>query len=320
MNSEVKEIFISHARQLPKRQFFDLYKGVLPISTIYRWYGEIDFNNKHHIRYSYKALQEEWDRIKKIDRGYIASPVTNKIVLHFQQHFYDAERELLKNSEVKQKLLDNREKYLNKPASKISTRELLLGFKVSGTYRGYSHFSPYWIKRFLIQHNSKAVYDPTGGWGHRLLGACSLSAVHYYYNDYWEKSASGALSIKQFLNLDNCTIINDRSERLVPDFSYDTVFTCPPYYNKECYNSSVFSSLEDFKQWWKSTVNCFVNDNLKTVGICIDRENVGHISKPILDRGFVLKEALPLGPKRKMHYQKTDNDTRDLLLTFSKCY
>jgi len=316
MNSEVKKIFLSHARELPKKQFFELYKGVLPKATMYKWYNEIDFDDEYYVRYTPAVLVSEWKKVKQTNRGYIASPVTNKIILHYQQHFYETERRLLKDPQIKHKLLLNRKKYLQKDVDNISVRELLLGFKISGIYRGYSHFSPYWIKQFLIEHNSQQVYDPTGGWGHRLIGACSLPNVHYYYNDFWKKSVDGVNAIKKIFNITNCTIYNNRSESFVPDFDYDTVFTCPPYYNKENYNDTSFKSQEDFLNWWSQTVHCFTNPRVNVIGICIDIENIDNIAKPILNYGFTLKDNRPLGPKRKMHYLKTNNDTRDRLLTF----
>lgn len=320
MNNEVKDIFLSHTRKLNKQQLFELYKGAVPQSTLYKWYSEVNLKDNFFVNYSIKAMTDEWERLKHINRGYTASPATNKIILHHQQHFYDNERQLLRDPEIKRKLLLNRQKYLGRDATNISVREILLGFKVSGMYRGFSHFSPFWIKQFLIENNCKKVYDPTGGWGHRLLGACSLSHVHYYYNDFWRESVEGVQAIKKILNITNCDISNYRSEKFIPNFTFDTVFTCPPYYNKERYSNTIFKDVRDFIDWWANTVNCFMRPDINTIGICIDIENVDYISKPILDRGFDLKSTRALGPKRKMHYLKTNKDTRDLLLTFSRPY
>ena len=81
----------------------------------------------------------------------------NKTVLQFQPHFYEKEKQLFRNDNIRNKLIQNREKYLNKTYENISDIELLRGFKISGIHQGFSHFSPLWIKAFIEEFNIKSI-------------------------------------------------------------------------------------------------------------------------------------------------------------------
>ncbi len=153
---------------------------------------EINQLQSVYLDYSYtqKEQKREWHRIQKSPGNYKDVVHLNKIVLSNQPHFFDKERELFKDKHIRDKLLANRLKYIGKQRQDLTMREILRGFKISGIYTGFSHFSPLWIKAFIEQYKPKIIYDPCGGWGHRLLGALSTDTP-YIYNDFWDKTFEG---------------------------------------------------------------------------------------------------------------------------------
>ena len=115
--------------------------------------------------------------------GKISSPNNkNYIVKYFQQdEFFKTEKILFQNKDIRDKLINNRMKYLNKNYDQLTVEDILYGFKRSGLYYGYSHFNPLTFKWFINNYNCKICFDPCGGWGHRLLGSNNLDL--YIYND-----------------------------------------------------------------------------------------------------------------------------------------
>lgn len=315
MNPEIKATFLNHANEIDKKNLFLIYNQILPKSTMYSWYKEYRFINCS-IHYTESQLKKEWEYICKRPGGYNAISNNNKNILHFQPHFYQHERQLLQNTSIRDKILKNREKYLNKPINNITNKEILAGFKISGIFYSFSHFSPFWAKQFIQDNGSKAIYDPCGGWGHRLLGICSNPSVHYIYNDFWDKTFNGVKNIVLHHKIKNASLYNLKCEELVPSEDYDTIFTCPPYFNLEKYNNKEFVNYADFTNWWSAAVNLFLKNCVKVVGVCIDYKNKNTVSDPFLKKGLELVSELRLGSPRKMHYQKNNTDTRDCLLIF----
>ena len=65
----------------------------------------------------------------------------------------------------RRKVIQNRMKYLEKKECDLTPMDIILGFKRSGVYYGYSHFNPIWTKWFVDRYNIRNICDPCGGWG-----------------------------------------------------------------------------------------------------------------------------------------------------------
>lgn len=106
----------------------------------------------------------------------------SKCILYFQwKEFYKNELTLWNNNEnnIQEKLFNNRLKYINKSKYKLSNLEILRGLKISGLCNNmFSHFSPLWLKAFIEQNNIKSIYDPCGGWGHRLIATNKIKYIY----------------------------------------------------------------------------------------------------------------------------------------------
>jgi hypothetical protein len=271
------------------------------------------------IQYSDIEIQMELENILKKKGSLEAIVFNNKAILTYQQHFYDKERELFADPKIARKLIKNRTKYLEIEPKDITPQEILRGFKISGEYYGYSHFASEWFKWFIEKTQTKTILDPCGGWGHRLLGTIGVEIERYIYNDFDTRTFQGCVDFyndwKEYFHHEVC-FYNERAETLdVSNLKYDSIFTCPPYFNKETYNNKTFKDVEDFQNWWKKVVDNVVNESVEHVGIVIDKENIDIISEPITKKHFKLVEENPIKPK-KSHF--TTDNTKDYMLLFKK--
>tara|TARA_B100001094_G_scaffold278639_1_gene288309 strand:- start:5381 stop:6895 length:1515 start_codon:yes stop_codon:yes gene_type:complete len=128
--------------------------------------------------------------------------------------------------------------------------------------------------KFLYQHFTKHinsevvnVYDPSSGWGGRILGAMSTNRkLHYIGTDPNPDTSGRYQGVADFYN-DNCVesnsfwgdekntyeVFQDGSEVIGnnPDFqkykgNLDMVFTSPPYFNREQYSQDENQSFKKF--------------------------------------------------------------------------
>lgn len=235
--------------------------------------------NGLHIDYTLDEIKKEFEYFKNTP-GYItAQPNKNKIVLYFQQkNFYKKEIELFStNKEIRDKLINNRIKYLNKSVNELQDKELLRGFKISSIGgNGYSHFSPLWTKYFAEKYNLKYVADPFGGWGHHMIGFAAANCK-YIYNDLSHNTVEGVKRINDFLGTNYTIIEGDAREFMIP-FKCDGVFMCPPYYNLEHYECGDFSTVEEYNQLMLDVFDNCKSSNVKTIGIII-REDFEYLLK-----------------------------------------
>lgn len=267
------------------------------------------FHSDEEILKELKTLKEK--------KGCLFSKVFyNKGILTYQQHFYEKERELFTDKQVARKLIKNRMKYLEKEPREIGDKEILRGFKISGVHYGFSHFSPLWFKWFIEQTSCKSVLDPCGGWGHRLLGTLGTELKTYIYNDWDKRSVIGAQNLfSKYSEEFQCEVqfFNEKAENLeTSNLSYDTIFTCPPYMNKEVYQGKSFQNKEDYANWWKSVCQNIVKDSVETIGIVIDNKNKDVVSKPLFELGFKCHEEHSLAVN-KSHFER---NSKEQLLIF----
>jgi len=197
----------------------------------------------------------------------------NYIIKYFQQEeFYKVEKELFDTNEnIAYKLILNRVKYLHKDPNDISDIELLDGFKKSGIYYGYSHFNPNLFKWFINEYNCKKCYDPCGGWGHRLLGSINLES--YIYNDLSTSVVENIKNIVDFFEFNSwmeVKIYNEDARTFIPQDEFDSIFTCPPYFNLEHYECGDFKDINDYNLLLNNIYNIYqINQKCKVLGLVL---------------------------------------------------
>lgn len=200
----------------------------------------------------------------------------NKIIKYFQQDtFYAVEKELWKDPTIRQKLIENRCKYLNKTEDELTPYDLLSGFKKSSIYYGYSGFNPRLAKWFYKKYNVNTCYDPCGGWGHRMLGSTDLDL--YIYNDLSLSTYENVNYIKEYFDMFNVVTYNKDCRTFIPTEDFEAIFTCPPYYNVEVYECGAYKSFDEYKELIDSIYNLYVNSSCRVMGLVL-REDLlcGH--------------------------------------------
>jgi hypothetical protein len=278
------------------------------------------------LQYAYdeETMRKEFDRIKNSPGDFKKSPKMNKIVLTFQPSYYYRENKLWEKPEIREKLINNRLKYLFKEnESQLNDKELLRGFKISGIFIGYTHFSPLWVKGFIEKYNIHSIYDPCGGWGHRLLGAYNIK---YIYNDSNPESFTGVKNISNFCQLKDKYFYNNDASEFTPLEFYDSVFTCPPYFNTEWYpgeNSSInkYPLYEEWlNSWWRKVIQKSVSPNVKIFAFAINNKFKEDMSNICIQEGLQLLEDTPLGINSLNHFQRTSKYSRkgESLLIYKK--
>lgn len=262
--------------------------------------------------YTEEDCVKEYAIISSINGRYDAIPNINKIVLTYQPHFYNVENELWLNPEIKKFIIENRCQYLSKQPEDLTQRELLRGFKISGKYVGYSHFSPLWIKAFIEEFNIKSIYDPCGGWGHRLLGTGDTT---YIYNDISKETCDGVKAIIEDFNIPNKVVYNNPAESFIPTDDYEAVFTCPPYFNKEVYGEP-FNTYEDYIEWWNLVVTNS-SKNAKYFAFIINQAYKKDLTQ-VVEKQWKLLKDIPL-KRIHNHFNTSTNSTEfESLLVFTK--
>lgn len=275
------------------------------------------------INYSREQLLKELYFLQKYhdyDQYYIAK----SLILNFQSEgFFKEEYDLWRNENTRKKLVSNRIFYLKKSTNELSPLTILEGFRKSGIYKGYSYFSIGWIRYFIKKYGITSIYDPCGGWGHRYLGALD---IRYIYADSDLKVLKGVKNLHNFI-LNNVESLPKKvfyhwdSSCNCPKEKYDTVFTCPPYYNLEKYFGKYDSVLKcpDYRSWlyvwWKNLIKECLKGRPKFFSFVISEKYKKDMLEICLSFDMDLIEDRRL-IKPKSHFQK-ELDNSERLLIFS---
>ena len=241
-------------------------------------YDDIVHVDELVVKYDRKRLSRELEfyRNANADMFNGAPSSRNEIVKFFQQDmFFRKEREIWKNDPEKRgKLIENRMKYLRKDVSELTHLDILNGFKRSGIHYGYSHFNPLWFKWFIRKFGTKTCYDPCGGWGHRLLGGLSLEK--YIYNDLSRTVKSNVDEIVKFFRLKNVSTHCEDARTFRPDEDFDSMFTCPPYFNVEKYECGGFRNMDDYLLFIDSLFSVFrERESCSVFGLVVREDLLG---------------------------------------------
>ncbi len=246
------------------------------------------------VGYTEDEIKNEAESMRRLKGSYAARPIHNRAVLMCQPHFYAEEQAMWASSlALRLRLVANRQRYLGKTLGELTDRELLRGFKISGLHRGYSFFSPLWIKAFIEEYRPAVVYDPFGGWGHRLLGA---QGTRYIYNDIDSRSAAGASAMCRRLNLNHARFYNQDATCFTPPDDYDAVFTCPPYYDKEKYVEAPNLSYDRWlDEWWRAAVRSFLKPTVRWVGIVMTTDYAADTRRVCEEEGLTFEKEIAVG-------------------------
>lgn len=239
---------------------------------------DIDLN----ICFSREELHKEFFWYLDHPEGSLNLPCSkNKIVKQFQQDvFYRHEKALWQDDNIKERLIANRCKYLDKAPEDLTELDILRGFKVSGIWYGYSGFNPQ-VCKYFYNHlkNDYGVenircYDPCGGWGHRVLG--SVDIERYIYNDINPEICQNIKNMCAYFDMDDIVVYNKDAVEFVPDDDFNVMFTCPPYYNLEVYDNGPYASRNEYDQFIDRLFGVFnTKEGCRYFGMVIREDFIG---------------------------------------------
>ena len=283
------------------------------------------YYNKMDIDISFNDCLKELKNLRKVKGcGYSYGNRWNECVLYYQwKEFYKKELELWDNPEFRRRLVENRVKYINKGFGQLTHRNILQGFKISGLYVGFSHHCPMWIKQFLEDFQIKSVYDPCGGWGHRMIGSQSLETdVTYIYNDINTVVYNNCCKMAKELNFSNVKFYNNDAGKFVPEEDYEAVFICPPYWNKEIYSNIGAENLsyEQFLQWWDTVVKNSLKPSVKLFAFVISNDLLSDMVSVCLDNGLKMLSIQALNNRSNYNHfeRKSFSKKSEKLMIFEK--
>ena len=252
-----------------------------------------------------KDWEQEYSWLQLRELKAIAMPdkltqqTINKIIKHSQFNVFYARELQYWNSSIEHQiqLYKNRFDYLHKTPNKLSDLEILRGLNISGKIRSYTIFNNIGLNQFIEKYKVDAIYDPCAGWGERLL-TCALNNIDYYGFDINKNLDSGYQEI-----IDTFDLTQEYNSDIQDNIRhYNTLFTCPPYWNTEVYSNIGAENLsyENFLSWWKNIVH---KSNCSLVAYQINRKYKNGMNQQLLDLGYNQIDEIII-PTRISHFNR----------------
>lgn len=246
-------------------------------------------------------------KINKLSEG---SQLCTKLAKYVQfNEFYKSELQLWLDNPFEQygtlqsNLYNNRLQYIGKNPKQLSNLEILRGLNISGKIRSYTTFDNSGMKQFLDKYKPTSVYDPCAGWGERLI-TCAYRNIKYFGIDINKNVVNNHQKLINMFGLTNQFTICADSASYELDSEYDTVFTCPPYWNTEIYTNIGAENLSyiEFLNWWKNTIK---HSKSKMFVYQINQKYKTDMNRALLDLGYSFVEEIVLSQKSS-HFTNYD--------------
>jgi hypothetical protein len=195
---------------------------------------------------------------------------------------------------------------------KFTLNRLRQNFKIYGGNQTVSNFRPTVAKYLYNTYgNNGVIYDPSMGWGGRLLGFLSSNCKTYIGTDPSTKTYDGLVKLNKDLNLHDKHVEfhNLGSEIFKPKHeSVDLIFTSPPYFDTEKYSDEPTQSYLKYpsEDLW---LNGFLTDTINNcyhglrkgghmilnIANTAKHKNIEERTKEISEKtGFKLKDTIYL--------------------------
>lgn len=313
------------------------------LRNVFNYYRETGFP---YLKLTHDKIDEEFEKLGQYDEnnvvnkdGYISNSGNLGVDLckYFcKDYFYKASNgnksveDVFYDDDLFIKVLKNRMGWnTTKEGGKerpyifpVSDKQILNGIRNSGLGYGISNFRPV-IAKWMYSYAKELIYklygfeiidpyifDYSGGWGARMIGALSDLRCHYDCTDPLTYPCLNYIKDsliycwQQTVNVyDKCS--QDyffRQEQFKE--KYDIIGSCPPYFDQEIYSKNKNQSIEEFKNYqdwlsnyWEETVkNCYYMLNNQSIFILVMKEIVGKheilndMHNIIINNGFELVE------------------------------
>lgn len=233
-----------------KRELFNLVGMSYDdyIQDIFSWCREVEFP---YPSYNDDLLFSSYEKLCKAttEPFYRKARYGDKIMLNFHPSIYKAHKngckspyEAWKDDETLLMCIKNRIVY---KGSSLDRSKVLSGLSVTKVAPRVSLFSSYLAKYLINKYllDYETVFDPFSGYSGRMLGACS-NGKKYVGHDINRTTVCETNRLIDFLHLDANVFVKDILE---DSGSYECLFTCPPYGEKEIWGEeTVFMSCDEW--------------------------------------------------------------------------
>lgn len=233
--------------------------------VIFNWCKSIDFPypNIDNVEASYKSLVKA-----DVDKFSMNARYGMRVIDAFHKSIWKAHRKgflspyaAWRDEELLRKCINNRIVY---KGNNLDPSKVLYGFSAAKIAPKVSVFNPYLAKYLISKYLNEftTIFDPCSGYSGRLLGATSLGK-RYVGQDINATTVDESLQIRDKLNLNTELSVVDS---LSTTGSYEALFTCPPYSDKENWNQEILNLTCDewitrFIENYKCKRYVFVVDN-----------------------------------------------------------
>lgn len=191
--------------------------------------------------YANEYLYKEYEKLNKIDCSQLKN-LNNCLPIIYQFHTsiwnchkknYLSPLDGWYDDDILLRCIENRLKY---KGDNLSLDNIRHGLTIAQLAPKISIFRPY-IAKYLVNkylNEFDEIFDPCAGYSGRMLGVCSLGKK-YIGQDINEDTVCESFMLKKFIHIEKAQI---KVKNSVCDFgSYDCLFTCPPYSDKEIWGN-----------------------------------------------------------------------------------
>jgi len=160
----------------------------------------------------------------------------HKSIWHCNRYGYKSPIEAWQDPNIMSYVIQNRLKYM--ATKELSALAIRTGLYVSGRAPKVSIFKPalakYLINKYLQKYDT--IFDPCCGFSGRLLGTATLNKKYIGY-DINSITVRESNQLINALNIGNSEVLLKNS--LYEMGTFDCLFTCPPYGNKEHWHQDI---------------------------------------------------------------------------------
>lgn len=252
--------------------------------TVFKWCRSIEFPYPNIPNYtsSYKSLCKA-----DVSKFSMNARYGERVIQHFHKSIWKANKkgymspfDAWQDDAILRKAIQNRIVY---KGNSLDPSKVLYGFSAAKIAPKVSVFNPYLAKYLILKYLNEfnTIFDPCSGFSGRLLGAASLNKC-YIGRDINPVTVNETNLLIDELKLSATVACQDS---LLTTGTFECLFTCPPYSDKENWNQDIKNMtcdewIEHFLKNFSCKKYLFVVDNTTKYrgNIVEELKNTSHFS------------------------------------------
>ena len=108
-----------------------------------------------------------------------------------------------------------------------------------------------------------------------MLGSSDLDL--YIYNDLSKQTKENVDRIISYFNIQNTVTYCEDARTFKPKEEFDSMFTCPPYYNLEHYECGDFEDIESYKIFLNKIFDIWKKNTASIFGVILREDFAAYI-------------------------------------------